>query len=317
MKKILAIIFFAALFHVHAGQAAQIKVVPPEEAVKIVEEWLVGATDVYGINGIMVKVLVEYEHSYMMIISPQGWVRTMKTEQDDVNFIRGFGGGKIEDYHSLERGFWGMEGGVEPETGVIVYENPDADKPKLRFYKGYQEFPYENRIPLEGRNGEWDYNNSLTFRGTASDDLFARGSQLLFTRSDIFLYGNGGSDIYDISSSAGGINFTYYSCAIKIEKKNPDERNTMIVGPFGMDHFEITREGDDLHLLYTSPKNDLYSSHIRLIDWYKGPDYQMDAIYYYSREHGWSNWDLKEMGKIAKWASLIHNYQNAALDKPQ
>ncbi|MDR1101563.1 MAG: hypothetical protein LBL34_04330 [Clostridiales bacterium] len=236
----------------------------------------------------MVRTVVEYRHIYLMILSPSGWMTLPKT--DDKNFRPlSFGGGKL-NREMFEKSLWGEMSGAE--EGVVVYENPESDKPRQMIYRGLNDIPYDNKMEIDVRwlreTGVYKYD------GTAGNDVFAVRFKSGFRvdKNTYVLSGNGGSDIYDCYTTA--------SVIIRIEKRSDDEKNFILIGNFSPERNSVNeliprREGNNLVLVFVRDEN----SRISLENWYLGAKYRPDMI---MDDHGGA-WNASAIEQIAKRAA--------------
>jgi hypothetical protein len=294
VKKIVAVfalIIFASVF-AESSYAAD-KTVPAEEAVSRIETWLKGASDGFGIGGDKVRTVIEYDYVYFMILSPSGWLVTPK---NDENFgPHSFGEGRA-DKEGFEKSLWGEMAGAK--GGVVVYENPDADKPRQRIYRGLDDMPYDNKIEADKREYWRDGGeNVYTYEGTASNDVFIIGLTPNFHRdkNTYVMAGNGGNDIYDCSNLTA-------AKVIRIDRKNSDDRNIVLTGYYELGHgagneLIPLRDGSDLILAFVRNMN----ASIRIENWYLGPRHRPDMII--SDAEG--SWDAEAIEKIASEAKMI------------
>ena len=246
------------------------EIIPPKEAVAYIEKWLEGASDPFGIGGDMVRSVVEYEHSYFMALSPQGWIHMPKRGGKDFRPLT-FSSGRV-DHEQFEGSLWGQMGGAT--NGELVYVNAAADEPRPKIYLGLRDMPYDRQIWVEPRRS--NHRGKTTHEGTASNDVFLFRGPEHFRNDDKNEYrmiGNGGSDIYDIEG------FTV-RVAVHIDKKYPDEKNVIItygydIGKGTVNELLPFRQGDDLVLAFV---RNIEDTRLRIVDWYKGPQHRPDAI---------------------------------------
>jgi hypothetical protein len=273
---ILSGMFFSMKPSYCAAASDDDRIVPPAEAVNRIEEWLSANSDGFMINGDMVRKVIEYDHIYFMILSPEGWLMTPKTEK--TFGPHNFGPGKMSDdrLENFKNSFWGQMGNIDNATGVIVYENSAADRPRRRIYRGMTDMPYDNKIVVEYVSSD---GTPRIYEGTPGNDVFVVKINVNNPNaSEAILIGNGGNDIYDLKQISNGTRLT-----IQIDKKSPDETNAMIIGsPFG---WIKKHEGNDLILSYTEAPPSYYphiryqEKQIRFKDWYVGPNHRPDAMY--------------------------------------
>lgn len=263
-------------------------VVSPDEVVSHAKEWLARISDTSGM-GDMVRTVVRYDtgssSTYLVIASPNGWMTFPGRKRK--HFMPSSSGTSKMDQNRFESSPVGD--GVRNARSEIVYDDPDADKPRLRIYRGIEEAPYDKKVSSVTIDYHWPASErspdpSFGWRddfylGTPSNDVFVayggRSSHVGVRSRHYTLVGNGGSDIYDVTYAP------YWSMKafIVINKTHSSDKNIIYHGDnyhWGGENGIIpVRRGDDLVLI---PSKSNPEAGLFIKNWYLGARHRFHSL---------------------------------------